>query len=297
MRKALWIGMYVFGVFLAGVVISPVAYWVCQWMAAQGWFEELARFPFYRFFNRTVQVAAIVLLVPLVWALGMRRLADFGLGKNGNWWRDFLAGVVVAIVPLSVFFGWGLWSGGLVFRGEVDWRNFGEVILRALGVAAIEEVVFRGVLLGILVRAMGGWMGGVVASAIFAFVHFLKPAGGGSGERVTWISGWEQMVRIWDGIPEMPLLAWGVGTLFAIGLMLAQATRKTRSLWLAVGLHAGWIFGQQGTNLFFRWRVIEDGGWLWLGPTMVSGMVPTGIVPLLVIGVSWILLWVWLARR
>jgi len=55
----------------------------------------------------------------------------------------------------------------------------------------------------------------------------------------------------------------------------------TRSLWLPIGLHAGWVFAQQTSNLFLQTTASGPSAWLpWVGPNLVSGAVPTGLLPL-----------------
>ena len=44
------------------------------------------------------------------------------------------------------------------------------------------------------------------------------------------------------------LVLAGFTTLFLIGLILADARLQTRSLWLPIGLHAGWILASGAFN-------------------------------------------------
>ena len=72
---------------------------------------------------------------------------------------------------------------------------------------------------------------------------------------------------------------------------------STRSLWLPVGLHAGWVLGQQLINLVGKYRVKPPDAFLpWVGPNVVSGMVPTGIAPAAALLVTGALVWWYLAR-
>jgi len=55
---------------------------------------------------------------------------------------------------------------------------------------------------------------------------------------------------------------------------------RTRSLFLAIGLHAGWIFGQQTLQWMAKFRIKPPDALLpWVGPNVVSGAVPTGLIP------------------
>jgi len=78
-----------------------------------------------------------------------------------------------------------------------------------------------------------------------------------------------------------------MATLFAAGMLLAWAAVRTRSLWLPIGLHAGWILGQQGLNWLAKYRVKPPEEFLpWIGPSLVSGVVPTGLLPLAAFAVT-----------
>ena len=64
------------------------------------------------------------------------------------------------------------------------------------------------------------------------------------------------------------------------GLLLAVMTLRTRSLFLPIGLHAGWIIGQQGLQWVAKFHVRPQEALLpWIGPNVVSGAVPTGLIP------------------
>jgi membrane protease YdiL (CAAX protease family) len=83
-----------------------------------------------------------------------------------------------------------------------------------------------------------------------------------------------------------------------VGLLLAAVTLRTRSLWLAIGLHAGWILGQQGFLTVARFRVKPEDAMLpWVGPNLVSGAVPTGLIPVAVLVFSAAIVWLWVRRR
>lgn len=75
-------------------------------------------------------------------------------------------------------------------------------------------------------------------------------------------------------------------TLFLIGWILADARLRTRSLFLPIGLHSGWIFvaGVVG-KLTRRETVILP----WLGTNLLIGLIPLGLGL-----ITWALMIVWL---
>ena len=82
------------------------------------------------------------------------------------------------------------------------------------------------------------------------------------------------------------LLLAGFTTLFLIGCILADARLRTRSLWLPIGLHAGWIFA---SGAFIKIAHQEM-----LALPLLGKNLTIGIVPLFVGLISWALLRVWL---
>jgi len=88
------------------------------------------------------------------------------------------------------------------------------------------------------------------------------------------------MLNLAPGLPSPALLVLGLASLLVAGWILGECTVRTRSLWLPIGLHAGWVFSQQTTNLLLQPTWADPAGFLpWVGPNLVSGAVPTGLLP------------------
>jgi len=75
-------------------------------------------------------------------------------------------------------------------------------------------------------------------------------------------------------------------TLFLIGWILADACVLTRSLWLPIGLHAGWIFGSGTFSRVARQQMLA---FPWLGKNLLVGIVPLGVA-----GLTWLVMRTWL---
>jgi membrane protease YdiL (CAAX protease family) len=295
----LWkILLYVVVVLALAVVLSPPVYWLLQWIIGQGHLTFLEGFPFHRYFSRTLQVSGLVLLIPLIVWLRIRSVRELGIERNPRWLGDAGRGFVVAFLPMVILALVWLAMDIYGWRGQPDYGKLPRVVGTAVVVSLLEEFFFRGVLLGLAVRAMGRWLGALFSAVIFAGLHFLRPARMDTGGEVTWTSGWEQLMQITAGAPAWPLLGYGLLTLVLVGLLLAAVTLRTRSLWLAIGLHAGWILGQQGFLTVARFRVKPEDAMLpWVGPNLVSGAVPTGLIPVAVLVFSAAIVWLWVRRR
>lgn len=286
--------LYLTVVVLIGALLSPPIYWLVQWLGSHDILAWLARFPFHRFFSRTVQVSAFVLLVPLLFWLRIRRLGEFGLEKNPHPWRDLGVGLALAFLPVAGLAVGYLWTDAYRIRPDLSMAPLFRIATSAGVVAVLEEFLFRGVLLGLAVRALGRWPAALAVSVAFAAVHFLKPGKKDVAE-VTWGSGFAQIAAVWDGLPSALQLGFGFLSLVLAGLILAGAALRTQSLWLPIGLHAGWILGQQGIQWLAKYRIKPPEAWLpWVGPNVVSGAVPTGLVPAFVLLLTGLAVWLYI---
>ena len=277
--------LYLVVVVVLGAILSPPIYWMLH---------STVDFPFYRYLSRVTQVTAIVLLAPLLFWLGIRNIREFGLQRNPHATRDALAGVALALVPGALLAAVYLTFD--VYRARQDlvpWLLL-RIALTAGFVALVEEFFFRGVLLGLAVKAFGRWPAAGAVSLAFAGVHFLRPAKE-EDSVVEWWSGFAQILGFVDAMPPPWLLLSGFVSLVLAGLILAAATLWTRSLWLAIGLHGGWIFCQQTLHWLARYRAKPpDALWPWIGPNVVSGAVPTGLLPLGALLLTGLGLWYYL---
>jgi len=271
---------YFLGLLLLACVLSPPLYWTGTALAENGVLPFLKGFPFHRYFSRSIQISALVMLWPAFRWIGIRRLDELGIERNPLRWRDLFTGMGIALVPVL-----GLAAGYLsceIYRMKTGFSPGGifRILTTAPAVAVLEEFLFRGVLLGLCLRAMKPAAAAGVSAAVFAVVHFMRVAKPEVPVPVDWLSGFGQLPQVFSSAPAWPILGWGIFSLLLAGLILAFATLRTRSLFLAIGIHAGWILGQQGLQWAAKFRIKPADALLpWVGPNVVSGAVPTGLVP------------------
>jgi membrane protease YdiL (CAAX protease family) len=154
-----------------------------------------------------------------------------------------------------------------------------------MAVACIEELLFRGVLQGVVQRAAPGAVAVGFVAALYSIVHFLKPPEHALVHaRITWTSGFTQLSQVFWQFQNPMLLLGGFTTLFIVGLVLGLARLRTRSLWMPVGLHAGWIIAKMGFN-----KIAQRHGetWPWFGPDLLVGAAPVCAVALTGVAVWW----------
>jgi len=284
--------LYLLAVVLTAVVLAPPVFWGIAALGQAGFAFGLDGHPFHRVFSRITQIAALLYLWPLLRSLGTWRPADFGIQKNPRRFVDLGVGFLVAAIPVFLLGAAYLSADILRWRDSIAWETLARIVGTAAFVSVFEEVLFRVVLLGLAVKAFGKTVGLAAVSLAFSVVHFIRPKAAIAAADVNVFSGWDLVMASFDGAPRGAVLIGGVVTLLVIGWILGWATLRTRSLWLAIGLHAGWIFAQQTANLAMRYRVKPPDALMpWIGPAVVSGMVPTGLIPVAALLITWAVAW------
>ena len=285
MKDAVRLLVYFGATILLGALLAPVLFWTAQSLAASGLFSFLAKFDFETFFHRALLLAAVILLWPLFRSIRLRNLDDLGLRRNGHWPRDLAAGFFLAAFPLLCCGALLLTLHFFSLRLAIDWFSLAKIIAASIAVPLIEEAFFRGLILGILLRSGRINMSVLFTSALFAIIHFLK-APLRTSAIVTWTSGFNSITHSFSQFSNPTMVAASFATLFLIGWILADARVVTRSLWLSIGLHAGWIFSSGGFNKIAHREILALP---WLGKNLLIGIVPLGVACL-----TWMLMRGWL---
>ncbi len=284
--------LYLAAVMVVGALLAPqilaLATWASAWLAdsesgvAKWLLDEIERAHFNRYFNRGVLVAAVVLLWPLVTSLKLNRDLMPSWQPLGGGGLRWLGGFVLA-GGLLLAMGYAFFeAGAYVPATEPRWSKWGNALSAALGAGIIEEVFFRGAILGILLRTQRRGVAVFWCTFIFAIVHFLKPPVGWELDDadVRWWSGFLVVGQIFKGFGDAQFLIAEFSTLFAVGWVLAWARLRTGQLWLSMGLHGGWIFGlKYFSGITAGSAALGAGEWLpWIGVNLKIGLAPLVMV-------------------
>ncbi|MBE9142529.1 CPBP family intramembrane glutamic endopeptidase [Planktothrix mougeotii] len=192
-------------------------------------------------------LASLYGIAPIVlWKVSQvegRSFFDYGLAWRSQFFRSIAIGFGLAVISLIALFGFQFILGWLNWRQQ-HWENIGEqssslnfgrhpikgwikiwekilvfgpILLIALWISSTEELIFRGFLQKQLQQEYSAFIAAVLASGIFALTHLF----------------WD--VR--NTLRQLP----GLGLM---GMVLTFACLgQGGSLGLAIGLHAGWIWG------------------------------------------------------
>lgn len=299
------LGLYVGAVLLGGALLAPLlvfggAFLVEKMAATEGsafysLSDTISTAPFARYFSRASQVCAVLFLWPLIRWTGMNRSLFPPTKPFGSGLRQYGLGFLLA-GGLLLALGWALCEiGAFRLRAEPAWTHIGPPLSAALGAGILEELFFRGALLGLLLRRQSPLAATVTSTFLFAIVHFLRPPEGWTLplSDVTWTSGFTVLGLIGEGFLDTQFLLAEFATLFAVGWVLTQARLKTGRLWLSMGLHGGWVFGLKYFSAITQGsKALRAGDHLpWIGLNL-----KIGVAPLIVIAITGCLV-LWLATR
>jgi uncharacterized protein len=226
--------------------------------------------------------AALLVVFLATWIMARierRPLLSYGYTGEHRAIR-FISGVVCGILCMSLLIGI-LWKSGLlVFDGRLlsgltAWKYALGWALGFLVVGLVEESLLRGYLQHTLTRGIGFWWAALVLSIAFAMGHI-----GNNGES------------------PLGILQVGLG-----GLFFCLSLWFTRSLWWAVGFHAGWdwsqsyLYGTPDSGLRMNGHLLAShpsGNPLWSG----GSPGPEGsllVTPLLILTAT--VMWLWWGRK
>lgn len=257
---------------VGGALLAPPAWWLGQWAIRIGLVPGLRPFAFDKYFNRAALVLALVMLPWLVRSLRLGSWQALGIDPNMRRWSDFTLGLGVALAGFALTI-WALTAADLLaLRPHVNVKAWLSALLAAGVVGCLEELLFRGIFFGVLRRNLPTNFALAAMSMLFASLHFLRPNPAlPKTVVVTYLSGlqllphllWEyaQPGRLWASWATLSIMAW----------ILGDTVLKTRSLYAAIGLHAGWVFAVKALSLSAQPQSRQD---FWLGSDWRSGAAP-----------------------
>jgi hypothetical protein len=319
MRWIFLLAVYLAAVFGGGALLAPWLYHLAQWGSGH-WtaLAGLAKNPFPRFVLRAMLGLAVAGLWPLLRGCGMWSGREMGLtfganqkaesrnseiegkGKprqdrvppcpgHGMWggrpvW-NLAAGFAIGFGSLAGAAGLAVVCGGRALNLSHSGPEMLSLLLgatvSAAVVALVEELIFRGALFGILRKAWAWPSALAVSSAVYASVHFLQTAG--APQPIDWLSGIRLLPDLLRIPPDGLGLAPAFFTLFLAGAILALAYQRTGTLFLSIGLHAGWIFWLRA----YRFLTADSPGasrLIWGSDKLIDGWLPFFVLGVVLAG-------------
>jgi uncharacterized protein len=282
LSAALKILLYLVGTVVMGAALAPWLFWIGQYASHVQQLGFLATTDFERYFSRSVLISAFILLLPILQWIGLERFKSLGLHKNPRRIKHLLGGFVISAGTVSALGALLLGLDVLELKNPFPWGLLPPILLTAFSVAAIEEALFRGAILGLVRQTFTVRPAVVFVSALFSIVHFLNPERGHI-VAVSWYSGFELLPHTLWRFADPFIILGGFTAIGILGLLLAHATIRTSSLWLGIGIHSGLIFGKMGLNKITK-RLQDLTPWF-------GSDITVGIGSILILLFLWSLIW------
>jgi membrane protease YdiL (CAAX protease family) len=249
--------------------------------------------PFSRFFNRFFMISGVLLFFACRSLLKIESAAQLGLMPRTQAARDVTSGLVLAlgsmIVLVSIMTLAQVYQPFFRLSVSESVEQCVKAILAGFTVGLLEEIFFRGMIFRGLLEDWKPMPAFLVANLFYSALHFVKP-----GERyfLTGLDPWAGFRHLFSTFApflELAEIAPGIIGLLLIGIVLSYAFARTGSLYLAIGLHAGWVIATKTVRVFGDYRA-EELGWLFgsTDPKIVSGVVSWVGIILVGLAVHWI---------
>jgi membrane protease YdiL (CAAX protease family) len=190
-------------------------------MREHGWTPGAGLTPGFVLVSEAVGFFLILLASWIMVMIEGRKIADYGLPLRrifcGRFWLGAILGFASITALLAVLGAARAFHfGPIQLTGVAIWRYAGLWALAFLFVALFEEYAFRGYALFTLSTGIGFWPAALIASAAFGYIHHGNP-----------------------GESRVGMFSAG-----AVGLLFCLLLRRTGDLWMPIGFHAAWDWGQ-----------------------------------------------------
>lgn len=271
------LALYLLSAIALTCLIAPLFSVGADWFTNRWPALASGRIPFNRVFNRAFMVAAVLLFVFFRrWLIppGLKELFRANISTASG---DLLTGLALALgstaLLVCAMVAADIFTPFLRLELADAMERVATALLAGIFAGTIEEIFFRGILFTGL-RAQGSAARAyLIANLFYSLLHFVKPGQHYFVDGLDLTAGFRHLAYIftpfYDPLPLLP----GIFGLFLIGVVLSYAVERTGKLYLAIGLHAGWVIAIKTMRLFGDFTR-EQLGWQFGSsePKIVSGV-------------------------
>ena len=233
-------------------------------------------YDFGKVMRRVLMLAALIVFVFFGKSLKIVTLISSAIRLRQGFFRQFLFGFLMAGISLLIYYSLAILFGAWMIH--VDFDSVGIIVSKIIKyillgclIGFIEEAFFRGFILQSFMEDMSLPVAVCACSLIYSMLHFFRAD-------VHVATGFQAFVGFttiiqffkplfFQFIKNLPSI---IG-LFLVGVVLSYAFIQTKSLYLSIGLHSGWIFMMKADGLFLV-RIREMWGWFFGDSKLVTGI-------------------------
>jgi membrane protease YdiL (CAAX protease family) len=268
------------GVPLLLAIIVAVSAWasVVVHGMVDGAEQDLAGFISDKGAHKVMRRLMMLLAIPLVvWVFRTARwggLRDIGWSRDPDrrtdpaWSRDIAIGWAIGVPTLAATALAAVWGGTRVWAPDTPWWGLAVGLvfsmLSATLIAVLEETLMRGVLFRVLARLWSAVPAALASSLLFSGLHFFKasPDAYGDGGILA-----QTAAVVWSALSapmRVDAFEWRFVNLALMGMVLCLFVARTHTVWVAVGVHAAWIWMWR-LHESLTSRVLDHGAGAWIG--------------------------------
>lgn len=230
------------GTVLLSAIITPFVFRIIHWLYGEN------PWPFSRVYDRVA--LGVALLIVVFCHKNLPRTQIRTIIKDVSPKNAAVLVAVGAVISLTTALA-GLPS--LVSSGQFIWndRTIKDFLMKflyllpiAVIISLLEEFFFRVVLFLSLCKRFHWLLAAFVSSALYSVVHFVQPLKSYTPTHSILIVGFDYTVTILGRLFTVSLLPALFG-LFLTGIVLCIILRTSKSFYICVGLHTGWILAMK----------------------------------------------------
>ena len=242
----------------------------------------------HRLMGRVTLVWLLLYLPFLLKAIGWRGWRDIGWSgpEDNNPLGDFLTGFALGVLTLiAIAFVMILAGTRAVAAPESIGVFVGQIAtftLSCLVVSLLEETVARGIFFRCFSRCWNAPVAALTISLLFGLLHFARPLEESFTGGPLLSQTWSVLASIPDHFVQTHNVGIRVLNLTVFSLVLCALVGRTGTIWLAAGLHAGFVWIKH-INGEITDSVRDPGAWAWLGHKADAVDSPAGTVVLLLL--------------
>ena len=234
-------------------------------------------YDFGKVMRRILMLSALITFVIFGRSLNIATLMSSGFKQRHRCLKRFSLGLLLATTSLLVFYSLALIFGAWII--DVDFSSVGIIISKIIKylligclIGCIEEAFFRGFILQSFMEDMSVPAAICASSLLYSILHFFRAdvfvsTGFQAFVGFTTMAQFFKPIflQFWSNLPSV------IG-LFLVGVVLSYAFVKTKSLYLSIGLHSGWVFMMKADGMFLT-RIREKTGILFGDSQLVTGII------------------------
>jgi membrane protease YdiL (CAAX protease family) len=273
--------LFLFTLFLSSFIAPIIKVFLDTFVVSSPFIRELLNYKqgsyeFGKVLRRIMMAVAILLIFFLRKPLMISSFMILGIKPIQGWREQLQMGFLLGM-GMFIFYVAILWAIGIqIFHP--DTKSFTDIIFRLLTlfliaglVGCIEELLFRGFIFQSLLMDMRAVSAICISSLFYSLLHFFKA-------KLLVSPGFQPFIGfivIYQSFKDIVInftsILPAIIGLFLVGVVLSYAYFRTKSLYLAIGIHAGWIFLIKANKLFFNHAGMNL-KWLFGDSKLITGL-------------------------